>query len=101
MSIDKVAYTIGYIDNNDIVYIGWNTDIDYYDVVCTDGLSEAEDDWAFIETNDYEPVYIYRCDTVEDAEIERDAAQSEFDEELIIIKLVKQGNWWYPDFNNN
>ncbi len=96
-----IAYTIGYMDNDDIAYIGWNSEIDYYDIVFTDGLSD-EEDWAFVETNpDYETVNVYRCNTKEEAEAERSAAQHEFDEKVIVIKVVKQGNWWYPDFNSD
>jgi len=58
MKKKEIAYTIGYMDNNDIAYIGWNSEIDYYDVVFTDGLSD-EEDWAFVETNpDHETVNV-------------------------------------------
>ncbi len=92
----EVAYTIGYLDDGDIGYIGWNSETDYYDVVFVDGLTEKED-WCFTETNDIgEEVYVYRCDTVKEAEDERLYAQIEFTEDVIVIKVVKRGNFWYP-----
>ena len=101
--MDKnIAYTIGILNGSNYVdFIGWNHSTDYYDTFYSNCL-ESDDDWCFNSMIDEsEAVTIYKCDTIEEAQIEQQQAQREFDEKVSIIKMSKSGICWYPVFNEN
>jgi len=103
--MNEVLYTIGIIDGDSISFIGWCNRTDYYESVETDCFADTTDDifTEYLDLDEDEPIEvgIYKCNTLEEAEEERRYAQKEYDAPVVVIKLKKQGGWWYPDFGED
>ena len=93
---DKAVYTIGFIECGSISFIGWNSETDYYELIGDDILPDNYD-WCFdIYNYAGEEVHIYRFNALKDAQKESIVAQKEFDEEVVCIKMIKDGDFWEP-----
>ena len=111
-SIADICYTIGIVDGNEIGFIGWCNETDYYELYYSDCLQDKGDFLAgYVDLEDYdaEPdkngdyplkdceIYIYKGNTINEIKSYQKDVQREYSDKVDIIKLESDGDgWWYP-----